>query len=161
MLGRYSFPKPGDGPQLRPLRDPRPAGELMRAKDIEPGREYGRTRTGYTPHKVTVTAVTPQRVSYVDESGTRGHARPNEITGLWEAHEAGLHRAEHARDVLFDAVCPGLAQGVWVGYRLDRAAVAEDDEWGVNLTLTAAQALRLADLLRDASGGVHAPSPVA
>ncbi|WP_406081996.1 hypothetical protein [Micromonospora sp. NBC_00858] len=22
MLGRYSFPKPGDGPQLRPLRDP-------------------------------------------------------------------------------------------------------------------------------------------
>jgi hypothetical protein len=22
MLGRYSFPKPGTGPQLRPLRDP-------------------------------------------------------------------------------------------------------------------------------------------
>lgn len=86
----------------------------MRPKDIEPGREYGCTRTGYTPHKVTVTAVTPHRVSYVDESGKRGHARPNEITDLWEAHEAGLRRAEHARDVLFDAACPAWSQGVWV-----------------------------------------------
>jgi len=129
----------------------------MRAEDIESGREYGRARSGYTPQKVTVTAVTAQRVSYVDESGKRGHARPNEITGLWEAHEAGLRRAEHARDVLFDAACPGRAQGVWVGYRLDRAAVAEDDEWGVNITLTAAQALHLAGLLRAAPTPADSP----
>ncbi|GIJ29113.1 hypothetical protein Vqi01_42750 [Micromonospora qiuiae] len=35
MLGRYSFPKPGDGPRLRPLRDPAKPGDRMRAKDIE------------------------------------------------------------------------------------------------------------------------------
>jgi len=67
----------------------------MRTKDTEPRREYGRTRSGFTPHRVTVTAVTRQRVSYVDEFGKRGRARPNEITGPWEAHEAGLRRAEH------------------------------------------------------------------
>jgi nitrogen fixation protein len=50
---------------------------------------------------------------------------------------------------------------VWVEYRLDRAAVAEDDEWGVNVTLTAAQALRLAELLRDTpppAGSLHDPA---
>jgi hypothetical protein len=43
---------------------PRRPGNLMRAKDIEPGREYGRAQVGYTPEKVTVTSATAQRVSY-------------------------------------------------------------------------------------------------
>lgn len=51
MLGRYSFPKPGDGPTAAPAARPRQPGELMRTKDIEPGREYGRTRACYTPHR--------------------------------------------------------------------------------------------------------------
>ncbi|GIJ52390.1 hypothetical protein Val02_92760 [Virgisporangium aliadipatigenens] len=72
-------------------------------------------------------------LSYVDESG---HARPNEITGLWATHAAGLRGAENAREVLSDAVSPAWRR-VWVDYRLDRAAVAEHDEWGANRTLTA------------------------
>ena len=34
----------------------------MLARDIEPGRDYRRARTGHLPDRVAVTSVTPQRM---------------------------------------------------------------------------------------------------
>src|SRR5262249_52302658 len=100
------------------------------------------------PDRVTVTSVTLQRVSYVDERGKRGHARPGEITGSWPVHEAALARAEAARVRLAELAGDWLL-GAWLAHRDDRAAVAEGDEFGVPVQLTPQQAGRLADLLRD------------
>jgi hypothetical protein len=119
----------------------------MRTRDIQPGQQYARTRAGYLPDRVTVTSVTPQRVSYVDDQGKRGHTRPGEITGTWPAHEAALARAEAARDRLTEWAGEWLL-GAWLAYRDDRAAVSEDDEFGITVQLTLEQANRLADLLR-------------
>jgi hypothetical protein len=119
----------------------------MRARDIQPGQQYARTRAGYLPDRVTVTSVTRQRVSYVDDRGKRGHVRPGDITGAWLAHEAALARAEAARDRLA-ALADEWLLGAWLAYRDDRAAVAEGDEFGVTVQPTPQQADRLADLLR-------------
>ncbi|MFE9694547.1 hypothetical protein [Micromonospora sp. NPDC005806] len=111
----------------------------MRVRDIEPGRDYGRARAGYLPDRATVTSVTAQRVSYVDDRGKRGHARPNEIA---------LHGAEAVRNLLHDIARDTWISGAWLAYHPDRAAVAEDDEYGISIQLTTQPALRLAALLQ-------------
>ncbi len=119
----------------------------MRVRDIQPGHQYARARAGYLPDQVTVTSVTTQRVSYVDEHGQRGHVRPGEITGPWQAHAAALARAEAAREALLAAAGEQIL-GAWLACRDDRAAVGEDDEFGITVQLAPEQANQLADLLR-------------
>ena len=79
----------------------------------------------------------------------------------------GRHTRRHwpaprpARDRLTEWAGEWLL-GAWLAYRDDRAAVSEDDEFGITVQLTPEQANRLADLLRRHCEGspVHAPPDV-
>jgi hypothetical protein len=74
-----------------------------------------------------------------------------------EPHEAALRRAEAARDLLHDVARGTWISGAWLAYHPNRAAVAEDDEYGVSIQLTTEQALRLAALLQAQPSGGREP----
>ena len=85
---------------------------------------------------------------YVDERGRRGYVRPGQITGPWQAHEAALARAEATRQTLRTAAGDRILTA-GLAYRTNGTAVTEHDRLAITIQLTAEQANRLADPLRE------------